>query len=376
MKKKSHLQKSRVPKYRQVFEEIQTAIINGRYAAGERVPSEAALVRRFKISRPTAARALQDLEKIGLVERRHGSGTFVRYVDQVRSGVLGLLVPGLGQGEIFEPICNEIARSVQIHGFTLFWGNSSVEETEGLPREKARKAEQLCYQYLDNHVAGVFFEPIELAPGMEEANQRIAEALEKSDIPVVLIDCDVTKFPERSKFDLVGIDNRRVGYVLTEHLLNLGCQRVDFVVRTLSAGTVDARIAGYREALHEHGISMRKARVHRTDGIDIDFVRRIVKKGLPDAFVCGNDYTAAQLMRDLVKQGVRVPEDIRLVGVDDLKYAEALSVPLTTIRQPCDSMGKAAVEAMIQRIANPRMPARDILLDFELVVRESCGCQS
>ena len=81
-------------------------------------------------------------------------------------------------------------------------------------------------------------------------------------------------------------------------------------------------------------------------------------------------------MRDLVKQGVRVPEDIRLVGVDDLKYAEALSVPLTTIRQPCDSMGKAAVEAMIQRIANPRMPARDILLDFELVVRESCGCQS
>ena len=358
-------------KHRVIFEELRESILSGQYRAGDRLPSENALIRSFEVSRPTAARALRDLENSGLVERRRGSGTYVLHSSHTRAGTLGLLIPGLGQGEIFEPICNEIARSAQSHNFTIFWGSSP---TKG-DRSDSQMIEELCQQYVNQKVAGVFFEPIELAVGMEETNQRITETLEKAGIPVVLIDCDVAKFPERSKFDLVGIDNRRVGYCLASHLLAMGCRRIDYVARSKSAATVDARIAGYQEASLAQGIIPKPEWIHRNEEISIDFVRQMISDDLPDAFICGNDYTAAQLMRDLMKLGFRIPEDVRIVGVDDLKYASALSIPLTTIRQPCKAIGAAAVEAMVQRISYPTMPARDILLDFELIIRESCGHQ-
>ena len=73
---------------------------------------------------------------------------------------------------------------------------------------------------------------------------------------------------------------------------------------------------------------------------------------------------------------VAVPQQIRLCGIDDLKYASLLAVPLTTVHQPCEKMGAEAVAALIQRIRNPDIPARDILLDYHVVVRDSSGTKS
>ena len=81
-------------------------------------------------------------------------------------------------------------------------------------------------------------------------------------------------------------------------------------------------------------------------------------------------------MRTLIALGVSIPDKAKIVGIDDVKYASLLSVPLTTVHQPCEKMGAEAVAAMIQRIRNPDIPARDILLDFHLVVRESSGMKS
>ena len=364
---------SEQPKHRQIYEHLEQAITAGEYKLGDRIPSETALVKQFDISRPTAARALRDLEIANLVQRRHGSGTYVTYSPQTKAGVLGLLIPGLGQGEIFEPICNRIAQSVQAHNYSLLWGDSSAENHALDPaRSKA-----LCRHYIDNRVAGVFFQPIELSAGMTETSRQIVELLENAGIRTVLIDADFAKYPARSRFDLVGIDNRRAGYTLTQHLLKRGRRRIDFVGRAKSASTIDARIEGYRSALFDHGIDPQRAWVHWAEKIDEPFVKTILKDGPkggpPQAIVCGTDFTAAEVMRDLMKLGVRVPDEIAIVGVDDLKYANALSVPLTTIHQPCMAMAAAAVDTMIWRIANPSQPPRTVLLDFELVVRESCG---
>jgi DNA-binding LacI/PurR family transcriptional regulator len=93
----------------------------------------------------------------------------------------------------------------------------------------------------------------------------------------------------------------------------------------------------------------------------------------PEGLVCANDRTAARLMRTLVGLGVRVPEEVRLVGIDDADFAELLPVPLTTLRQPSRQIGDAALAAMLQRIARRDLPTRDILLHCELVVRASSG---
>jgi DNA-binding LacI/PurR family transcriptional regulator len=91
----------------------------------------------------------------------------------------------------------------------------------------------------------------------------------------------------------------------------------------------------------------------------------------PDAIVCANDFTAAQLFATLNSLGVHVPSQVRVAGVDDVKYAQLLQAPLTTIHQPCLEIGTTALLAMFDRIAHPHAPSRDFLLDFRLVIRKS-----
>ena len=92
----------------------------------------------------------------------------------------------------------------------------------------------------------------------------------------------------------------------------------------------------------------------------------------PEAIVAANDRTAGHLMHGLIRLGYRVPEDVRIVGIDDVEYANFLPVPLTTVQQPCRQIG---VAAMLERVTNPDMPVRDILLDCRLIIRDSCGAK-
>jgi len=147
---------------------------------------------------------------------------------------------------------------------------------------------------------------------------------------------------------------------------------VIFIGRPGSAPTVDARIAGYREAIADAQMSLEPG-VCRIEPDDRARVRETLRRLRPQGAVCANDFTAARLLKTLTDPGVSVPAKIRMAGIDDVKYASLLSVPLTTIHQPCEAMGAIAVSTMLERLRQPGLPARDILLNFHLVVRDSCG---
>ncbi|MEO7966179.1 MAG: LacI family DNA-binding transcriptional regulator [Gemmatimonadaceae bacterium] len=92
--------------------------------------------------------------------------------------------------------------------------------------------------------------------------------------------------------------------------------------------------------------------------------------------LCANDRTAGRLLHTLRRLGVHVPDDVRLVGIDDVEYAKLLPVPLTTLRQPTQQLGEVAMGVMLERVARRDLPARDTRLRCELVVRESCGAST
>ncbi len=358
------------PKYQSIYEYVCSEIQSGRYLPGQRLPSELELSRRFSTSRPTVIRALRDLQHHGLLERRAGSGSYVLDRSRNRTDSLGLLVPGLGRPGIFQPICAEIARVSQASNYGLLWGDI----TEGDLDTCNKQAERVCRLYIDRKVAGVFFEPLELLPEKDEINERIAAALAGAGIPVVLLDRDLRAFPARSALDLVGVDNRLVGHTLADHLLGLGCRRIEFVGRAGYAPTVEERIRGFQESLRAHGIGLEGKCVHRGDPSDPAFVHQLMETGGVEAFICANDDDAVDLIISLAALGIRVPQDVRVVGVDDVhKYSRLLPVPLTTIHQPCREMGAVAVKTLLDRIAFPDQPPRDIRLGFKLMVRESCG---
>ena len=356
------------PKYRVIFEALHEEILSRRYKPGGRLPSEAELVRRFSVSRMTVLKAIKELQSLGLVNRRVGSGTYVAAHPASGSHVFGLLIPSLGQTEIFEAICQGMMLSPKAKLHSLLWGHSVSSDSES-----EEVAERLCQQYIVQKVSGVFFAPLEYSEARHEINRKIASALDRAKIPIVLLDRCIAPFPERSKYDLVAIDNHRVGYLATRHLLKAGARRIVFFARPNSAPTVDVRISGYRQALASGNKSAGVGSVWMGDADDRAFVQCILKKERPDAFLCANDLTAGLLMHTLLALGKRIPQDIRMVGVDDVKYARLLPVPLTTIHQPCHSLGKMALSLMLDRIAQPDLPTRDLLLSCQLVVRKSCG---
>jgi GntR family transcriptional regulator, arabinose operon transcriptional repressor len=358
---------SSIPKHQRVRQTIADAIAAGEYEAGQRLPSESELVKTFDASRPTVNRALRELQLTGIIERRAGSGSYVRADAGPRGYTFGLLIPELGRTEIFEPICRGMTEAQHNGPHVLLWG-SSLADTPDVEFQASQASRQLVAK----KVSGVFFAPLELTPRKDAINHKIATIFDKAGIPIVLLDRDLVSYPARSRYDLVGIDNRRAGYTITAHLLRSGSRRVMFVGRPGSAPTVDARIGGYREALGEEPGDL-KPRVCRIDPQDKGQVKSALAKYRPDGIVCANDFTAAHLMKTLTELGVNVPGKLRLAGFDDVKYASLLSVPLTTLHQPCADMGAIAVSTMLERLRHPKLPARDILLDFHLVVRDSCG---
>ena len=285
-----------------------------------------------------------------------------------QSKLLGLLIPGLGEAGIFTPITSEIARLAQAQHFHILWGDIAGDD----PDIRLECARQLCRDFIRQHVCGVFFAPAEFSPTMDRFNCEMAESLDRAGIAVVLLDRDLEAYPKRSKFDLVGVDNCRIGYMQTAHVLGLGCRHIEYVAVPFSADTVDARIEGYRQAMGRHGVAMEERWIRRGDPTDAEFIAQITA-ALPEAFLCANDCTAARLMSSFQALQIRVPQDVRVVGVDDVDYAQFLSPPLTTVRQPCREIGAAAVRAMLARLENRTMPGRSVLLDCTLVVRDSCG---
>ncbi len=354
-------------KQRQVFETVRNRIKTGDFQPGDRIPSDSELVREFGVSRPTVAKALQELERAGLVRRKTGSGTYV-----LRTGEeglhFGLLIPGLGTTEIFEPICSEMARVAQESGHTIVWGNNTAATG---PDGVGSQALDLCDHYIQSRVGGVFFAPIEHSTDNDAINRHIIASFSQAKIPLILLDRDFVPYPERSDYDLVGIDNRRVGYTITHHLFQQGCQRVVFFARPSSAATIDARIAGFMEAVVKDAGRFDDSLICRCDPRDKLRIGDFIADKRPDGIVCGNDVTAGHLMHCLDELGLSVPEDIKVAGIDDVKYAELLRVPLTTVRQPCMPIGDAAFRAMLDRVEFPDAPARDILLACDLIERTS-----
>ncbi len=353
------------PKYRQVYDALMKQISAGRVRPGERLPSEAELVRQFGASRITVTRALRELQVAGLIDRRAGSGTFVRpRRADAHQRTFGILMPDAGDVEVLDAIWHGLRRAPAAREHFLVWGGSLASNT-------ADEAAQLLGQYLGGRVDGVFFAPLEQRLDRDAVNRRVVDSLDTAGVPVVLIDRPVEPYPGRGRHDVVALDNRRAGARITEHLLDQGCRRLAFIGAPAAAASVDAREAGFRETARRRGLDATAAVVWRNDPADASRVMALVERDGPDGIVCATDRTAAHVLQALLAARRRVPQDVRIAGIDDVPYASLLAVPLTTVRQPAREIGIAAMAAMLDRLAQPELPPREILLHGELVIRAS-----
>lgn len=361
--------------------------MEGKYLPGEKVPTEKEIAAQFNASRPTVGRAMRDLEQHGMVVRRQGSGTFVRRVTHSRTQTLGILIPWQAgdsldsKTSVFAAMVPEISRIASRTGYSLLLNESPRDHAADV----AGRAKTICRQLIDLQVAGVFFMPIDTPSSDIRCNAEIAESFEQAGIAVVLLDRDINEWSNRSKFDIVGIDNKYASYILTRHLLALGCRRIDFLTGVMGVTSVVSRIEGFWKALREAGKPYDASQIVQIDftgltdpdtghnDAGLSKVVDRIKSGKTEAIVCVNDMTAIRLMQYLLKAGISIPDDVRIVGFDDSPIDEFLPVPLTTIRQNVHALACEAVRTLKDRMEKPDSPARDVMVTTELIIRKSCG---
>lgn len=365
------------PRSKQVYEAIRERIEGGQLTSGAKLPTELELMQHFNVSRTTISRALRDLEMQGFIRRRRGSGTYVKemadaieqydfafFMPWMESGVALPYVEGL----IHQGLADLAARRHSTLLLKCLSGDGSFKE----------RILNTTRSLIDMRVNGVFYYPAELPGDQMQLNRVVVDMLAEAGISVILIDRDIASFPNRSEFTRIGYDNRRAGVILTEHLLRKGCRRIAFVgIPEISTAVAD-RLAGYFEAHRMHGMSVDDELVNMVDEHQLtrSFSENLMQIAKPDAIISKMDRFAALIGRHLIEQGLQIGRDVKMAGFDDDPIAELLPVSLTTIRLPIRPFVKAAYEAMLDNVSGSDKSARQIIVDTELVVRNSTELES
>lgn len=351
-------------KYRALAETLKRDILSGKYGNGNPFPSVRSLIRRNGLSNTTVLHAMDELVRQGLVVRKQGRGTFVSSRGVSRK--IGLIVPGVACTDFFQPIVSEINQLARKDDYQLLFA-----EVFSMDRaERIHQVRELAAEFIKKRVAGVIYEPL-AGPNGVEANEHILRAFKLARIPVVLLDCDIVPFPQRSDYDVVGVNDVEAGAKIARHLVSVGAKKIHFLVCQLCPTTFENRLYGAEAELIRVG-KFKKENVLYAEANDVAALKcHIRKHGRPDAFVCSNDAIAAEFKQTLEKAGLLVPKDVRLTGFADLPVASLMTPPLTTIRQDRDQMGEVAFRRLLERIANPDIPANEMLFPSPLVVRES-----
>ncbi len=351
--------------YAHLLAELRQRILDGRLPAGSRLPSEAELSDTYAVSRGTVRHALGILTNEGLIERIKGSGSYVRPRNGEVTAALSPLSKRIGLvlsqsgNQLNMDILIGVEQGAKARGYRVSF--SYAEENADQQR---RDIESL----IADRVEGLIVFPV----GEDAAHEGIAQ-LKADKIPFVLVD---RYFPDLDS-DYVVADNYEGGYRATEHLLILGYRRIAFVYAhssSLMVTSIYDRWAGYRAALEHYGLPYEERLVYHSP-VKGRYEDYLAQDSLPDAIFAVNDLEALAILKTAQRRGLRIPQDIAVVGFDDLNFASHLMPALTTIAQMRMELGLRAVNLVIDRIEGASGPFKHIELPTRLVVRESCGAR-
>ena len=273
-----------------------------------------------------------------------------------RTYLIGLVLPDL-MHSFFAEVALGVARKLQPLGYQVVMAN-----TEEDPDTEKRDIAALAARKMDGLI---------IASAHHQGDLSVFRTLSRSGIPYVLIDRVVAGL----EANYVGVKDEEVGALATHHLISQGARRIAHI-RGPAVSTARGRLRGYRRVLERHGIKIRPEYIvpgKFDDRGGYDAMLQLLKlKPPPDAVFCYNDPVAAGAIKAALESGVRVPEDLAIIGAGNVHYSDLLRVPLSTIDQSSALIGERAAELLMQCIDAKKPPApKRILIPPRLIVRES-----
>lgn len=348
------------PKYFRLKRHLLDRIQRGELTPGQQLDTENVLAKQFKLSRQTVRQALGELEKEGWIIRQQGRGTFV--ADRKRKAKpIGLIIKSISN-YTFPEIVRGIENRLYDAGFEL-----KLYLTKDDPEREAE-----CLQkVLENDIDGLIIEPAKSIHPCK--NLVYYQEIMKREIPCLFIH---SYWKELDPAYLI-IDDRQGGYLATQYLLDLGHRRIAGIFNVDSSQGVDRQI-GFKRALQEYGIEPEPALIgeyiyqHDFATFPYHFMLEILERPQPPTAVfCYNDMDAVRALDAIRQLGLKVPEDISVIGYNDSGLTTVSEVKLTSVKHPKRELGIQAASLIIsmvkRRIEKPRM-----IIQPELIIRSSC----
>lgn len=363
---------SAVPLYKQLLNEVIAQIASGTWAPGTQLPTEAELMAAFDISRVTIRQAFDALAETEQIVRVPGKGTYIATVEPAKrsQGYIGYVVPHLSHSFNVQILLG--AESVfKAAGFqTIF---CSTDADLGQENRLLENLEQ-------EGMAGYAIQPLVGGDPYRTLRHLIAKH-----VPVVLID----RFGPELEADAATSDNFGGERAAVQHLIDQGYTRISFLARPpLALSSINERYQAYQYTLREAGLDVLPPIIvgnerelgslsnlsafldHQADTIDM-IKGYLQATDRPQAIVAMNDLHALLTVEAARRAMLNVPEDLAVVGFDDLDFASAVTPPLTTVAQQPFLMGSEAANLLLSRIGGDTSPVKRLRVPTRLVVRGS-----
>jgi LacI family transcriptional regulator, galactose operon repressor len=271
------------------------------------------------------------------------------------SRIIGVLVPGLDNGyigEIVRGIDNELARvNYDLMMYTT---------------HRQRGKESTYVSTITNGLTEGLLLIVPLIP------THYLDALQKRGFPYVLID----QMDSSGKSSILDSTNWQGAYDATRYLIELGHRRIGFITGLMGIHSAVDRLEGYKTALADHNVPLVDELIVEGDywhpGGYAAAQRFLDLPQIPSAIFASNDLEAIGAMEAIRERGLQIPEDISIIGFDDIPQVSIVYPKLTTVRQPLEQMGRLAARLLLEQIENPDRPPRRITLATQLIIRDSC----
>ncbi len=327
------------------------------------------VAKRANVSIGTVSRVLNNRDRVSaetrdrvllaIRELDYHSNAFAQGLASQQTDTIGLVIPQVNDPFYFG-IVRGIEDTVTTAGYSLLIASQPHHTSENHYMRLFRRG----------HVDALILTAIDVFPN------EIQE-MTKSGLPVIMVQQDAGK-----NVSAVLVDNYGGAAALTEHLLDHGCRRIAYIAGTDHTPVNKERLRALRDTLKAHGLSLPESLVFHGDylrGSGAAAMRQILDlPERPDAVFAANDQMAADAMVVAQERGLNVPEDIAIVGFDDVPLASYVSPALTTVHQPIYEQGVYAARMALDMLKTsdqqpPPTPPR-IILPTTLVIRRSCGC--
>jgi LacI family transcriptional regulator len=317
------------------------------------------------VSLGTVSNVLNRPEKVLPATREHVLAViddlgFVRNdaARQLRAGTnraVGMIVLDI-RNPFFTDVAQGVEERLGEHRRPLILGNSGQD---------ARRESTYLDLFEEQRVSGLLITPVgQVLPRLRRLRDR--------GTAVVVVD----RRTGTREFSSIAVDDKRGGRIAAQHLVDTGRRRIAFVGGPKGLNQVKHRLRGAQDVID--ATPRTTLTFVETPTMDADAGRQaaeqllaLPKRTRPDAIFAANDLIALGVLQALTLAGVRVPDDVAIVGYDDIDFAASAAIPLTSVRQPREQLGAVAADTLLEVIADPRAKVRDVVLEPELVVRRS-----